>query len=332
VCVADTLQRLRTEASSVDEDASGQSCWVVTNASSPFLIIAASAGWHRLWGFSAEDVAGKTVGILNGPGHDARTAASLARHYELNGSASMRCRNTTRDGAVYSHKIELTRLADGCLAVSRDVMLVHAAGSTAPPSTVAGESSSEMKASDAVASCLEVESEANSTECWTSRAALQGKRPLSPGDVASLGWDRIAGTREQLERAVVCALRQMDATYEWRDGVIVVRSRPSSKASDGSYLGGIPLATLPHLPPDADSHVLPPVDPRVEALLDELLNALQAQVVLSIAVRESREAGHVRVQVRRLHGSPLALRGVYCELSHKLKLTAAEWAPSARLA
>jgi len=129
--VAEAVHRLQTEASSLAEDAEDNSCWVVTAPTSPFFISAASAGWHRLWGYREKESYGKTTSIINGPGHDARACSALTDKYMTDGVASARCRNTARDGAVYSHAIELTRLADGCLAVSRDVILVRNAGAHA---------------------------------------------------------------------------------------------------------------------------------------------------------------------------------------------------------
>ena len=123
--VEDTVHHLRTDTSRLDEDKSGRSCWVVTEPTAPFLISAASAGWHNLWGYSKDEIAGKSTAILNGPGHDAKAATGVAVDYFAQGTARARCRNTSRDGSVYSHDIELIKLEDGCLAISRNVTLVR---------------------------------------------------------------------------------------------------------------------------------------------------------------------------------------------------------------
>ena len=94
------ISRRLTDESCVLSDRSGKSCWVVTTAESPFTIIAASPGWHQLWGFEPAEVAGKSISVLNGVGHDVAACSRVGQNYITSGSAYERCRNTSKYGQV----------------------------------------------------------------------------------------------------------------------------------------------------------------------------------------------------------------------------------------
>eukprot|EP00325_Prymnesiales_sp_UTEX-LB-985_P004451 CAMPEP_0174697266 /NCGR_PEP_ID=MMETSP1094-20130205/3169_1 /TAXON_ID=156173 /ORGANISM="Chrysochromulina brevifilum, Strain UTEX LB 985" /LENGTH=505 /DNA_ID=CAMNT_0015894205 /DNA_START=6 /DNA_END=1523 /DNA_ORIENTATION=+ len=459
-----TIRRLQTERSSIEEDANGESCWVVTASTPPFLITAASPGWHRLWGFSKKDVSGQSTRILNGPGHDAKAAEDLGRQYMVNGSASMRCRNTSREGAVLSHEIELTKLEDGCLAISRNLILIRSGNSEAEwlslysrlgrqsalkttaafltsvsatettrsqaarheaawtllcnhdhvtsdlinPSVSHGiqgmpliqrklkclspdkgpvvdrfllevtrrllgyaastsEVSSNAQVWGAAAEFLAVRVQAKEEEvpgvapdmstgaavalrtvlaelyrslsseiaqltsatytytptvkqsCWTPRSV--GCKCLRPAEVraptwcapTTHEWKQALDARAKIHRTVLRALQQMDATYESRRGVIIVRGR----ASNGDCAAGLPLAPLPQ---EASSVELEqsPMNPEVEAMLDNILNALPNTVLFSIAINQQHDSCLWQIQVRRLRGSVLVLKEICSELFDQL--------------
>ena len=94
--IESAIRALLEDERSIADDSSGKSCWVTTAPTPPFLIKVASAGWHRLWGFSEADVSGESTAILNDLGHDAHASLEAGKFISLN--RTFRCRNVTKNG------------------------------------------------------------------------------------------------------------------------------------------------------------------------------------------------------------------------------------------
>ena len=90
----------------------GISCWVTTAAAPPHNIVAVSESWVALWGYSAEEAAGRPVSLLNAPGHDTAAARKLMANFFETGRAIGRVTNRAKGGGWYAHDLLLTASAD----------------------------------------------------------------------------------------------------------------------------------------------------------------------------------------------------------------------------
>jgi hypothetical protein len=117
VSLREAVEQLVSDAQFRAAEDAGLGCWVATNRTPPFTIQRASLSWHCHWGFSTEDVKTRSISVLNGTDFDANAATTARRKATSGECDTIRCRNTSKYEAVYSHDLKLVPCSDGCLGV-----------------------------------------------------------------------------------------------------------------------------------------------------------------------------------------------------------------------
>lgn len=91
---------------------------VVTEPYPPFTVVRVNGAWERLCGWSAEEVEGRTMALLQGP----ETDRSLLREVRDAASRGARARvvtvNYAKDGRPFLNALQVSPLYDGCGRVS----------------------------------------------------------------------------------------------------------------------------------------------------------------------------------------------------------------------
>ena len=98
-------------------------CWVLTD--DEHRIQSASAAWCELWGYDEEEVLGRPISIINGPGSNAKAGKNLMARLNAGENrgqwATARCTNTSKSGQLHTHSLTLVKRPAGWLAVSTDI-------------------------------------------------------------------------------------------------------------------------------------------------------------------------------------------------------------------
>eukprot|EP00966_Prymnesium_polylepis_P120158 2776601-Prymnesium_polylepis.1 len=252
----------------------------MTAAEPPFTILSASPGWHRLWGFSPADIAGKSTSILNGLGYDAAAGVRVRESYIATGSASHRCRNTSKSGQVFSHDLQLTQFVGSCLAVSTNV--------TPEPALTTAVATGKLSAESPPAS---------GGALWPTEVGarfLQHEVRLTARPAARvrcLGWRALPTPASVLVHAVAAALLELRAEFIVHGSCFNCSSaKPLTPPRAAALFGGraSPSAS------DESSDSTEPDEPLIEPV-----------VLFCVSVVASDTAGCHDVEVRRLRGSAL---------------------------
>ena len=85
---------------------------VITEATPPHRALSVSPGWQQLCGYSRDDVLGRPLKLIQGPGTEPDALRALMRAVEMQMPVSVRLTNYTKSGVPFVHQLSCEPLRD----------------------------------------------------------------------------------------------------------------------------------------------------------------------------------------------------------------------------